>query len=154
MGEMRHDDYTSASELARLGYCERQVVFDAACGRRTTPAQRQAQRRGLRAHADFYAQSRRIARTSAAKGRCFIATLALGECAETRALRAFRDLYLRRCAWGRWLIGTYYRFSPALCLRVRAWPALLVVTRFILRRLGAAAAWAVAGKTGEIDHER
>ena len=92
------DEFVSASDLARMGYCERQVAFDACHGRRVTVEQERARDRGLKAHAAFYDESRRIAAASATKGRCFIATLALGECDDTRVLRAFRDLYLRRSA--------------------------------------------------------
>ena len=102
------DEFVSASELARMGYCERQVAFDASHGQRVTVEQERARDRGLKAHAAFYDESRRIAAASSTKGRCFIATLALGECGDTRTLRAFRDLYLRRSACGRWFVGAYY----------------------------------------------
>ena len=62
--EQMSEEFVSASELARLGYRERQVAFDAACGPRTTPAQRWAQERGLRSHATFYQESQRIATAS------------------------------------------------------------------------------------------
>lgn len=44
-----------------------------------------AQDRGNAAHDRFYKDSLAIARESERKGRCFVATLALGECAETDA---------------------------------------------------------------------
>jgi hypothetical protein len=91
-------DLVSASELAQLGYCERVAHFDWRYGARRSPEQLVAQDRGNAAHDQFYKDSLAIARASERKGRCFVATLALGECAETRALRAFRDLYLRRTA--------------------------------------------------------
>jgi hypothetical protein len=97
----------------------------------------------LRAHAVFLEESRRIAAASATKGRCFVATLALGECDDTRALRAFRDLYLRRSACGRWLVGTYYRTSPALCGWLEARPRTVQPIRWLLRRLARAARAAV-----------
>ena len=108
-------DLVSASELAQLGYCERVAHFDWRYGARRSHEQLRAQDRGNAAHDQFYKDSVAIARASERKGRCFVATLALGECAETSALRAFRDLYLRRSDVGRWCIGAYYRFSPALC---------------------------------------
>jgi hypothetical protein len=138
------DDYISASELARLGYCERQVAFDAAYGRRTTPRQRHAAARGRRAHDDFLQESRRIARVSEHKGRCFIATLALGECRETTALRQYRDLFLRRSWAGRQFIAIYYRSSPAICRLLEGRPALLGLCRTPLRALGAFAIRAVS----------
>ena len=47
------DEFVSASELARMGYCERQAAFDACHGQRVTAEQEQARDRGLKAHADF-----------------------------------------------------------------------------------------------------
>lgn len=149
---VHNDQFVSASDLARLGYCERQVAFDACLGRRPTVAQQLARERGLRAHAVFFEESRRIAAASATKGRCFVATLALGECDDTRALRAFRDLYLRRSACGRWLVGTYYRTSPALCGWLEARPRAVQPIRWLLRRLARAAGAAVRLKVGR-DHE-
>jgi hypothetical protein len=144
----RNDKFVSASDLARLGYCERQVAFDAACGRSSTDAQQQARDRGLKAHAAFYEEGRRIADASVTKGRCFVATLALGECDETRALRAFRDLYLRRSVFGRWLVGMYYKLSPRLCTWLETKPTALGLLQPTLRALGRAAGAAVQRKLG------
>ncbi len=63
------DGFVSANELARIAYCERQVAFDAAHGRRSTKPQDRARQRGLKAYAAFYEESRRIADASAVKGR-------------------------------------------------------------------------------------
>jgi hypothetical protein len=145
------DEFVSASELARMGYCERQVAFDASHGQRVTVEQERARDRGLKAHAVFYDESRRIAAASAAKGRCFIATLALGECEDTRALRAFRDLYLRRAACGRWFVGAYYATSPALCSWLETRPRAIRALRWLLRGLARAAGAAVVLKVGR-DH--
>lgn len=144
----RNDKFVSASDLARLGYCERQVAFDAAYGRRSTKTQEHARERGLKAHAAFYEESQRIADASNTKGRCFVATLALGECEETRALRAFRDLYLRRSVFGRWLVGTYYKLSPRLCTWLETKPTVLRLLQPTLRALGRAAGAAVQRKLG------
>jgi hypothetical protein len=144
----RNDEFISASDLARLGYCERQVAFDAAYGRRSTKTQEHARQRGLKAHAAFYEESQRIADASATKGRCFVATLALGECDETRALRAFRDLYLRRSVFGRRLVGRYYKFSPRLCTWLETKPTVLRLLQPILRVLGRAASTAVRRRLG------
>jgi len=138
------DDFVSASELARLGYCERQVAFDAAYGRRTTARQREAADRGRRAHDDFLQESRRIAMVSERKGRCFIATLALGECRETTALRQYRDLFLRPSWAGRQFIAVYYRVSPLVCRLLEGRPALLWLCRAPLRALGTYASNAVS----------
>lgn len=146
------DEFVSASELARMGYCERQVAFDASHGQRVTAEQGRARDRGLKAHADYLEESRRIATASATKGRCFIATLVLGECDDTRGLRAFRDLYLRRSACGRWLVGTYYRASPALCGWLEVRPRAIKPVRWLLMGLARAAGAAVQLKL-ERDHE-
>ena len=143
--------FVSASELARMGYCERQVAFDASHGQRVTAGQERARGRGLKAHAAFYEESRRIAAASATKGRCFIATLVLGECDDTRALRAFRDLYVRRSACGRWLVGTYYATSPALCAWLGTRPRAIRPLRWLLKGLARAAGAAVHLKVGP-DH--
>ena len=143
-----NDKFVSASDLARLGYCERQVVFDAAYGRRSTKTQEHARERGLKAHVAFYEESQRIADASNTKGRCFVATLALGECEETRALRAFRDLYLRRSVLGKWLVGTYYSLSPTLCTWLETRPTVLKWVRPILRALAHAASTSVRHRLG------
>lgn len=140
------DDFVSASELARMGYCERQVAFDAACGERVGPSRRKARLRGLHLHEEFYQESQRIARASETKGRCFVATLAFGESDETRALRAFRDLYLRRSFAGRWFIRAYYRASPGLCVWMQPRPGSLAAARAVISPLSKAAAAAVARK--------
>lgn len=143
-----HSSYTSASELAQMGYCERKVAFDGRHGPQDTPEQADAKERGRQLHARFYEERQRIVRTSATKGRCFIATLALGDSIETRQLRAFRDLVLRRSAAGRWLVGGYYRFSPALCNWLAGKPWLLALARAVLRPLARAAGRVVARRTG------
>ncbi len=122
-------EMVSASELAQLGYCERVAHFDWRYGAKRSPEQLKAQDRGNAAHHQFYEASVAIVRASEKKGRCFVATLVLGECAETNALRAFRDLYLRRSAPGRWLIGNYYRLGPEVCDQLREHPRLLSAVR-------------------------
>lgn len=137
-------ELVSASELAQLGFCERVAHFDWRDGARRTNEQVNAQDRGNAAHDQFYRDSVAIARASEKKGRCFVATLALGECAETRDLRAFRDLYMRRTAAGRWLIRTYYRLGPALCELLGRHRRLLQCVRACVRLAAKAAAWANA----------
>ena len=91
-----------------------------------------------------FAGKTRLPRASERKGRCFVATLALGECAETSALRAFRDLYLRRTAPGRQFIATYYRLGPAACDLLSRHPRMLSAVRLGLVLAGRMAAWVVA----------
>lgn len=133
-------DVVSASELAQLGYCERLVHLDWHHGPKRSQAQVAAQERGNLAHEQFYKDSMEVARASQTKGKCFVATMALGECQETRALRAFRDLHLRRCAVGRWCIGVYYRFSPALCGALEKRPVALAIVRALVVAAARAAA--------------
>lgn len=140
------DDYVSASELARLGYCERQVAFDAACGEATTATQRAARARGTSVHAAFYQEGKRIAERSAKRGYCFVATMALGECAETNALRAWRDLYLRRSVFGRRVIWLYYRVSPSICRWLESRPASLAAVRTAVKGCAWLASLAVASR--------
>jgi hypothetical protein len=139
----RRDDFISASELAQMGYCERRIDFDGRFGPRDTSEQRKAKERGLASHADFYEESKQVIAASARKGYCFIATAALGDSEETRALRAFRDLCLRRTRRGRWLIAAYYRFSPWLCRCIERRPLALAVVRALLKKLASIAAKAV-----------
>lgn len=115
MKRKRGRDYVSASELARLGFCERQVAFDDLLGLTVTRSQQEARDRGDCGHAAFHEEGVRIAQASVKKGRCFIATLVLGDCDDTRALRTFRDLFLRRSFVGRRIVFAYYRWSPMLC---------------------------------------
>ena len=101
----------SASELAQLGYCERVAHFDWRYGAKRSPEQLVAQDRERGARSVLQGQLGHRA-SKRAEGRCFVATLALGECAETSALRAFRDLYQAQRP-GRRFIATYHRLGPA-----------------------------------------
>ena len=87
-------------------------------------------------------------RPVARRAGAFVATLALGECEETRALRAFRDLYLSRSSTGRWLAGSYYEISPRRCNWLETKPNVLGVVKPILKALGRVAIAAVKMKLG------
>jgi len=138
------DGLVSASDLARLGYCERQVLFDAERGKLATQTQIEARARGNAAHASFEREAEIIAARSARRGQCFIASHVLGECDETKALRAFRDLFLRPSRLGRAVIADYYRLSPAWCAWLVTRPNLTLLIRVCLRVCGYVAARAVA----------
>jgi hypothetical protein len=142
------DRMVSASELAQLGYCERAVYFDHKRGVRRTRDQVRAQARGTAAHDRFYRAGLDVMRTSQRKGRCFIATQVFGDGPETRALRTFRDLYLRRNQLGRWLIGFYYRTSPTVCEFLERRPVQTGWMRAALRPLVAMARRATALRLG------
>ena len=150
MGSNNDDRFVSASELAQMGYCERKVQFDAAFGERETPGQRRARARGNEVHEAFYEESKRIARNSARRGKCFLATHVLGECEDTMALRAFRDLYLRRSVAGRRVIGSYYKISPLLCRAIGERPLLLAALQPVLRFAGRGAARAAEWQLGNL----
>lgn len=120
----------SASELAQMGVCERLVVFEHRYGKRPTPEQRQAIRRGLNEHERFYQEGIDAA---AKRGRCYIATIVFGESRETSVLRQYRERTLRPYRTGRWVIKSYYRTAPAICRCLVRWPWLQPVIRRILR---------------------
>lgn len=142
--------YVNASELAKLGYCERKVGFDLAHGEATTDEQNQARARGKAGHATFYTEGEQLARgSSARKGRCFIATLALGECKDTLALREYRDVILRRTPAGRICIKTYYRYSPTVCRVLAHSPWLIATIRPPLRALAGLVNRVVRRKLGQ-----
>lgn len=124
-----------ASELAQMGVCERLVVFEHRFGKRSTEHQREAIKRGLDAHDQFYREGVLASGAMAAsekKGRCYIATLIYGPGLETVALRMFRDRVLRPYTMGRWLIGAYYRTAPTVCQILERWPRLRPIVRVML----------------------
>lgn len=77
-------------------------------------------------------------------GGCFIATAAFGSALapEVVELRNFRDQILSRVAAGRWLIGQYYKYSPAAADFIRESTLLRSAARTALLPL-AAAAWLI-----------
>lgn len=89
-------------------------------GRRRTPEQDAAVRRGLAEHAHFFNESQRLlSGAEPVRGRCFVATLLLADRGQATphlaALRNYRDLVMKRSKWGRRLVKCYYRIGPALC---------------------------------------
>ena len=106
----------SASELAKMGACERFVLFEGTYGKRRSRYQQEAIKRGRAEHAKFFKDAVRAeseVKTSLAKPWCFCASLAWGpEAPETNLLRRFRDRILRKTAFGRWFIRAYYRAAP------------------------------------------
>lgn len=109
----------SASELAKMGACERLVLFEGTYGKRRSRYQQEAIKRGRAEHAKFFkdaVRSESEVKTSLAKPWCFCASLAWGpEAPETNLLRRFRDRILRKTAFGRWFIRAYYRAAPEVC---------------------------------------
>lgn len=117
----RRQPSVSATELAQMGTCERMVWLEHRLGRRRTPEQDAAARRGLAEHARFFNESQRLLSGGAEPtcGRCFVATLLLANNAQATphlaTLRDYRDLVMKRSKLGRCLVISYYRIGPALC---------------------------------------
>ncbi len=120
----------SASQLAQMGVCERLMVFEHRYGKRVSPEQRQAIRRGLDEHERFYREGMDGA---AKRGRCYIATLVFGDSRETAILRQFREQVLRPHRLGRWVIKVYYQSAPAICRYLEARPKSQRTVRELLR---------------------
>lgn len=132
----KHDGrWTSASDLAEMGTCERRILLQCKHGDLKSPEQREAEKRGDAAHKQFYQESLRHAPvTDTSKPWCFIATALYGPSApETNLLRMFRDRYLRHLGPGRRLIKTYYAVSPRICAYLANRPAARPVARALLR---------------------
>jgi hypothetical protein len=142
----------SASALSQMGVCERLVVFQHQGGKRLTPVQKTALRRGLRAHRQFASEAlwQGASTDECRAGRCFIATHVFGEGPETRLLRRFRDQFLRQGRAGRLLILAYYRLAPRVCRVMERSPIIGVAVRALMRPLP----WLVERLPGmqEADH--
>lgn len=134
----RADAMVSASELAQMGRCERLVVFEQRQGQRRLPHQEAARRRGLEAHRCFEEEGL-TARKAGSRhaGRCFVASMLLGEAWQTQVLRQFRDEVLRPRGWGRGLIRLYYRGAPGVCVVLERWPVLRRHVRGVLSVIAA-----------------
>lgn len=144
----------SASDLAQMGTCERLVFFEARYGRRPSAGQRQAMARGRTEHRSFFQDAvaaKSGARADTAKPWCFCASLAWSpRASQTRRLRRFRGLDLRKSAGGRWLTRLYYKNSTARCRRHQRHPILVVALRLALTP----AVWLASAVTALRDLER
>lgn len=102
----------SATDLAKMGYCEKRVLLAHLHGERTTREQRKSMSRGMAAHQRYFEDGMASVRDR----RCFVASCVFGpNAAETQVLRAYRDAVLIPRRWGRWMVAVYYRTSPAVC---------------------------------------
>lgn len=120
----------SATDLAKMGYCEKKVLLAFLHGERTTPEQRRSMARGRVAHQQYFEQG--VAATK--DRRCFIASSVFGpDAAETQVLRAYRDAVLIPRRWGRWMVAVYYSISPVMCWILERSPALSAGMRGLLR---------------------
>ena len=130
--------HTNASDLAQMGYCERQVVFKYATGDRATPAQRKAREEGEAAHrhAHELALASQNASRQAPDSRCFVASCLYGiDDPRTDLLRAWRDRVLQPRMSGRVLISAYYSAGPAMVRLLQAAPRLRGWTRALMDAL-------------------
>jgi hypothetical protein len=116
----------SATELAKMGKCERQIYLDAKYGESTELTASYIEK-GNRDHEKFQ-------RTITGQDkRCFVATAIFGQDApETVFLRQFRDEWLLTNLPGRMFTSLYYNISPSIVELLQQWPTLLKSTRWIL----------------------
>lgn len=143
----RRRPYVTASELAQMGICERQIVLDARHGRHRADDQERRAHRGDQLHTRFHREAMAVTpdvSTSLPKKKwCFLASAVFAEDApELRTLRSFRDVCLRPYRLGRVLIWHYYRLSPFLACFIARHSVLATVVRWPLRVL-VALAWLV-----------
>lgn len=119
----------SATELAKMGKCERQVYLDYHHGEDTSLTATYI-KRGNHEHEQFNRQ------LSVKDKRCFIATAVFGtDAIETNILRQFRDKYLIPYSIGRIFTSLYYSTSPYIVILIEKYPVLMIPIRTTLRRL-------------------
>ena len=117
----------SATELAKMGKCERQAYLDYHHGQDTSLTATYIEK-GNYEHEQF---NRRL---SGKDKRCFIATAVFGiDAIETNILRQFRDEHLLPYKPGRIFTSLYYCISPYLVVLLDKFPALMIPIRAILR---------------------
>jgi len=117
----------SATELAKMGKCERQVYLDHHHGEDTSLTAKFI-KRGNYEHEQFNRQ------LSGKDKRCFIATAVFGiDAVETKILRQFRDEHLMPYKTGRTFTSLYYSLSPYIVNLIERYPALMIPIRTILR---------------------
>lgn len=137
--------FTSASELAEMGYCEKKMLFSQRFGKRVSPERAAAMREGIAIHRGFHRDAMAVApnaRSSEAKPWCFIASELFGQTAwETAALRMGRDRVLRQYAIGRAFIGAYYKHSPGIARWLHRHRRCRALARALLWPLAAVLKW-------------
>lgn len=117
----------SATEIAKLGKCERQTYLD-----HKLEADHSLTAEYIkRGNAEHQAFRRRI---SGQDHRCFIASAVFGiDAPETNYLRTFRDKHLMVHALGRVIINFYYWFAPFVVSLLEMYPALVQPIQNLIR---------------------
>lgn len=119
----------SATELAKMGKCERQVYLDHQHGENTSLTEKFI-KRGNQEHEEF---NRRL---SGKDKRCFIATAVFGiDAIETNILRQFRDEHLMPYKYGQIFTAFYYKISPYVVSIIEKYPIVMIPIRILLRGL-------------------
>lgn len=122
-----------ASDLARLGWCEKKVVLDLRHGEQITARQAAARERGKKEHERF---DREVVAHHRPDPRCFVASALYGPAdPRTDVLRGWRDRVLDTTRLGRLAIRAYYRVSPWLVRRMSDYPALMPPVRWLVDRV-------------------
>ena len=120
---LKYDETTSVTvtELAQMGMCEKQILFDEEFGKKRSHHVQQRAREGKHAHKQYEQQlSGRVQ-----DKRCFIATCIFGiDARETQILRAFRDQTLLTTRPGKVFVTFYYAVSPQVVKFIEKAPVL------------------------------
>ena len=123
-GDHSNDQFVSASNLAKMGRCEKLMQFERLQGSRTDRRCRRAMEHGRVEHERFHRDG--LAAVSAMTFRrkpCLVCNCMPGmPCSQTDALRRFRDEVLQPTWWGRGLVSVYYLLGPCISLVLRRWP--------------------------------
>lgn len=120
--------HISATELAKMGKCERQIHLEGLYGENPALTQK-LRERGRQKHEQF---ERRV---TGQDRRCFIATAVYGaEAAETAFFRAFRDRVLMDKRGGRIFVAVYYRLSPRIAAYLDKEPVSRWLCRLVLNQ--------------------
>lgn len=142
---MAKKKFTSASELADMGYCEKKLLFEERLGKRVSSERVESRQVGDAAHKAFHRDAVTCSpdlHSSETKPWCFIASELYGSTAwETAALRLCRDRLLRQCAAGRAFIGMYYRYSPGIARWLHRHRHVRKLARVLLRPLATVLKW-------------
>ncbi|AIF51643.1 CFI-box-CTERM domain-containing protein [Pelosinus sp. UFO1] len=117
----------SATELAKMGKCERQVYLDHHYGEDTSLTATYIEK-GNYEHEKFNRQ------LSGKDKRCFIATAVFGiDAVETNILRQIRDERLIPNKPGKFFTSLYYCISPYIVILIEKYPILMIPIRITLR---------------------